>query len=179
MKLYFTTILVFLFSSLFGQTMWDEPLPIRQTQDLAWNKSSVLTENNEMIHVWIETTYETNHIFATKLDSEGNSLWGEEPIQVNTSSINKQDPKVITTSDGGSVIIWKDGLFQPNTLKAQKLNSSGSLLWLENGVTLGENYDGYSGHLFPNSNGGAVVVWLEETFLAVSLDSNGDRKSVV
>ncbi|MFA7056682.1 MAG: hypothetical protein WC155_03860, partial [Candidatus Cloacimonadales bacterium] len=173
MKLYFTTILVFLFSSLFGQAMWNEPLPIRQSGNLEWYNSSILTENDEMIHVWSETTYETNHIFATKLDSEGNPLWGEEPIQVNTSSIDEQDLKVITTSDDGCIIIWKDGLSQPNTLKAQKLNSSGSLLWLENGVTLGENYDGYSGHLFPNSNGGAVVVWLEETFLAVSLDSNG------
>lgn len=173
MKLYFTTILVFLFSSLFGQAMWNEPLPIRQSGSLEWYNSSILTENDEMIHVWSETIHRARDIFATKLDSEGNSLWGEEPILVSNSSGNKFNPKVITTSDGGSVIVWEDYLSYPNKLRAQKLNSAGSLLWSEEGIILAEDYEGFFTQMFPNNDGGAIVVWAEEVFKAVSLDSNG------
>ena len=173
MKLYFTTIIVFLFSSLFGQAMWNESLPIRQSGNLEWYNSSILTENDEMIHVWSETIHQTRDIFATKLDSEGNSLWGEEPILVSNSSGNKSNPKVITTSDGGCVVVWEDYLSYHNKLKAQKLNSSGSILWSEEGIILAEDYEGFFTQMFPNNNGGAIIVWAEEVFKAVSLNSNG------
>ncbi len=175
MKLYVFAILLLITNFLFCQTMWDETLSIRQGGDLEWGQASVTTENNEIVHVWSENAIGVNDIFAMKYDNQGNPLWGDEALLIDNSNNIQAYPKIISTNDGGVVIIWLTYSSQ-TSIMAQKLDASGNKLWSESGITISNNYQVVQPNrivLFPNEIGGAIVTWVDYDTIAQNLDSNG------
>lgn len=175
MKLYISVVLVLMANVLFSQTMWDEPLSIRQGGNVEWGQVSVTTEDNEIVHVWLENVSGVNDVLAMKYDSQGNALWGDEPLVLDCSNYSQGNPKIIETNDGGFVVVWIDYLNQTNIM-AQKLDASGNKLWTESGVFISNDYQEAFPHrilLFPNEIGGAIVSWIDYNAVAQNLDSNG------
>ncbi len=174
MKLYVTVVLALMANILFSQTMWDNPLLVRQGGNLEYNQSSVTTEDNGIIHVWSEVRNQDRDIFAMKFDNEGNSMWGQEPLIIDNSELGQANPQIIASNDGGYVIAWlaMDTQSYPYDVKVQKINSTGDILWQENGINIHNQYtDGLK--LLPNDFGGAIVVVSGAYTKVYSLDMNG------
>jgi len=175
MKLYVSAILLLITNLLLGQTVWDDALSIRQGGNVEWVQASVTTENNEIVHVWTENVIGVNDIVAMKYDNQGNPLWGDEALLIDYSNNIQASPKIISTNDGGVVIVWLSYSSQISIM-AQKLDASGNKLWTESGIYISANYQTVAPSrilLFPNEIGGAIVTWVDDNAMAQNLDSNG------
>jgi hypothetical protein len=74
------------------------------------------------------------HIYAQRLDSNGNALWAAdgEAISSLTQTHGQWYPNVVSDSYGRSIITW----FDTNGLYAQRLDLSGNKLWTADGVVV-------------------------------------------
>jgi hypothetical protein len=74
------------------------------------------------------------HIYAQRLDASGNALWATDGIPV--SSIEQTHsqwyPEIATYTNGRSTITW----FDNSGLYAQRVDSSGTILWTDGGVVV-------------------------------------------
>lgn len=89
-------------------------------------------------------------LYAQKIDAEGEKLWGDGILVAD--SVRK--PQVVRDGSGGAFVLWRDS----NVVWAQRLDATGSPLWPENGIQVGQGeIPDY--HLTYDSSGGIVVVW--------------------
>jgi hypothetical protein len=101
-------------------------------------------------------------IYAQKLDSAGNLLWGVNGQAICTATGNQSAVDLLSNSRvNGTIITWKD---QRNGLQydiyAQKINGNGVPQWTSNGIVV---CNAISDQVNPNitgdNAGGAVIVW--------------------
>jgi hypothetical protein len=89
------------------------------------------SEDNAIV-VWKDTR-DSDSIYAQKLDSDGNRLWGSSDKQVNQNSGTVADygPSVAIDSNNNAIIVWTDNRNGGSNLSiyAQKLNSTGDAQW--------------------------------------------------
>lgn len=99
--------------------------------------------------------------FAYKISPEGSFLWGADGIMLTDSMTYYQpNPKVVTTSDGGSVILWIYAS-TPRKIAIQKYDAMGVPQWGETPIKLSsgtsENYDWPS--LVSSDSGSTILFW--------------------
>ncbi|UCG70092.1 MAG: FG-GAP repeat protein, partial [Thermoplasmata archaeon] len=129
----------------------------------------VIDSEDNAIIVWDDNRESgDNNIYAQKLDSNGDALWGSSDKQVNQNSDTESQarPDVAICSDDTVVVVWYDGRSTPNyNIYAQKLNYTGSAMWGSSDVLVNQNSDSAI-QLRPkvavDSKGNAIVVWEDE-----------------
>ncbi|MBP7562750.1 MAG: hypothetical protein KA886_03085, partial [Candidatus Cloacimonetes bacterium] len=133
-------IFLSLFSGVWAMNVWPEPVMIQETDYYQNDKASVVIGNNTIV-VW--TDFRENHhaLYAQKLSETGQKLWDPEGVKVAEGVSNQRKHKIIASSDGGVIIIWKEYYgtsyqSEPNYLVAQKLDMNGSKLWLNCGKVI-------------------------------------------
>jgi hypothetical protein len=137
----------------------------------------------------------SNHIYAQRIDSNGNRLWENgigsgdfDGIPIITEYV--YDPRIVSNGLGGAVITWYAQRGGPFDIYAQRIDSSGNRLW-ENGVGSGD-YNGipisayFGEQKFPKiisyGVGGAIIIWSDLRggwpnfdIYAQRIDSSGKR----
>jgi len=117
------------------------------------------------IIVWEDSRYTTTkEIFAQRIDSNGNTLWTANGTVICNATNDQLVPKLCSDGNGGAIITWEDirsGIRYD--VYAQKVNSTGHVQWIENGIAIANN----SGHkrnpvITSDGSGGAIVAWQDE-----------------
>ncbi len=97
---------------------------------------------------WSETSGEGYNVHMQLLDTEGNAMWGDEGILLE----NKPNASwtagysLAVTPEGDAVVSWADarndaaGDYQRQTPVLYKINQQKEMLWGEDGVSLGDEY---------------------------------------
>ena len=100
-------------------------------------------------------------IYAQKLDSLGNLLWGANGAAVCTSPGNQSAVDILSNPRvAGSIITWKDMRNGQYDIYAQKLNSTGTAQWTNNGMIVCNSInDQLNPNITGDGKGGAVIVW--------------------
>ncbi len=103
-------------------------------------------------------------IYAQHLAASGASLWAIDGVPV-CSVIDKQtDPKIVSDKLGGVIITWPDkrsGLGYD--VYAQRINSSGAMLWLVNGVAVCTADSSQTSIDITSDNvSGAILTWRDK-----------------
>jgi hypothetical protein len=100
-------------------------------------------------------------IYAQHIDAEGKVKWATDGVVVNDTTDNQQDPVIASDSAGTVIIAWTDRRGGTNfDVYAQRLGSSGNLLWAPGGVPLcTAPGDQFGLRIRRDSFGGAIVVW--------------------
>ena len=156
-------LLLTILSLCFSQFNWENNgLPVRQAGHIEWQRSGAVGHNNEMIFVWSDTRYGVRDIFAQKVDSDGNLLWGTNGNPVVIAPGRQEDPITVSDENGGAYVVWVDYDAEPDIgdIYAQHILSDGTLAWNSRGIAL-SNLPGKQ--LTPNickdGQGGAYVIW--------------------
>jgi hypothetical protein len=101
-------------------------------------------------------------IYAQRMDSLGNLLWGNSAAAVCTAAGNQSAVDIFSNpKTGGVIFTWKD-LRNGATydIYAQKLNTSGVGQWVTNGIAVcNAANDQLNPNITGDANGGAVIVW--------------------
>ncbi|MBU2446679.1 MAG: T9SS type A sorting domain-containing protein [Bacteroidetes bacterium] len=97
--------------------------------------------------------------FVQRLDSMGNRIWGDIGVQVTNrpGNIDNSDVDVTYDGNGGAIVVWAE----EDTVYTQHIDSSGAILWVNDGIRLSSPYEKVSGGIGISSDlsGGAIVFW--------------------
>lgn len=111
-------------------------------------------------------------IYAQRVDSEGNTLWGSGGAQVFVGPA--EGPRVANDGSGGAVIV-----FERNTpdegIYVQRIDAEGSVMWRPDGVPVcvGPPHS-YSPQIVADGVGGAIVFFVDERGVcARRIDADG------
>ncbi len=140
--------------------------------------------NGGVIFCWnINGTSTGTDVVAQRLDNNGNTLWSAGGLLL-CNAVNNQSPfGLIADADGGAIVAWVD-LRNGNTdLFAQRVDASGTILWITNGADVCTESHGQNvATIIPDQHKGAIVSWQDERLISGQLrpyvqhlDSSGNK----
>ena len=139
------------------------------------------------IIVWEDARTGTNwDIYAQRISSTGQLLWGDNGTAICSASKDQYDPQICSDEEGGTIITWCDDRSGDGDIYAQKINSTGQVQWLEGGRVICEAiyYQG-SPQICSDGDGGAIITWtdyrnpvgfMQADIYAQKINSTGDIK---
>ncbi len=160
MQKYILVLLMISCSALLFAQEWPEAIPLRQGVNIEWFRTGTETDDGCAIYVWSDTKLGARDLYAQKVNSAGNMVWGQ-PLLVDGKIDRQEDPVITRTSDGNFIIAWID--FSDDVdgnVYAQKINTDGQLLWQTGGAPVCVYPEiQISLNIEPDNAGGAYIVW--------------------
>ncbi|MCD6246577.1 T9SS type A sorting domain-containing protein [candidate division WOR-3 bacterium] len=124
--------------------------------DSSQSAISLNYDNSRAIIAWQDKRNGNWDIYAQKLDSIGNIQWMQNGVPVCMDSFQQYSPQVSQDTEGNAIIVWEDSR---GKVYAQRLNSSGNILWTENGINIGSNLDEcHNPKIISDNEGGAIII---------------------
>ena len=143
------------------------------------------TGNGTAIVVWRDQRDESNgsDIYAQRVNIHGEVFWAEDGIVVCDAPESQYDPRVVEDGQGGVIIAWVDSRRDTaRDIYAQRVDSSGTMLWSDNGVAVftATGGSGADVDMISDGQGGAILAWGDAlpgraTFFTQRINSNGYR----
>jgi len=119
---------------------------------------------------------DSDAVYAQRVDSQGNMLWGSDGAQVFVGPA--ESPRVASDGSGGGIIVFEQ--VTPSTdsdIYVQKVDAEGDILWGPDGVPIcvGPSHQ-YSPQIVADGAGGAIVFWVDERGVcAQRVDADGHK----
>jgi len=149
------------------------------------------------IIAWRDMSIDTGwdeDVYVQKLDAEGQRMWGEQGILISDAPGQQSDPQIATEGSGGCIIAWPEIQYintKTSGIFAQRINSSGEVLWQEGGVLVSNipqdspisNFGLI--YISGDGDGDSTIIWVADKdpdkawrrsqVYAQKLDANGQR----
>ena len=142
------------------------------------------------IIVWEDERDDTGDVYAQKIDSKGNTLWGANGTVICNATGEQEVVRLCNDGNGGAFIVWEDSrdydAIKKNAIYAQHITVNGQLQWGEGGDLNGTlicNANGfqYSIEICNNGCSGAIISWrdarpedVDDNIYAQYVDINGN-----
>lgn len=106
----------------------------------------------------------TADIYAQRINSSGAVQWTANGVPVSTVVFEQDTIAMISDGLGGAILTWQD--YRSNNgfadIYAQRMNSSGAMLWTANGVNICNQAAAQRGpKLVSDGSGGAFITWYD------------------
>ena len=176
---------------------------INASGDIQWNENGVaicIADNyqssfqicndnaNGVIIIWEDyrnsedkgyPNYNSSDIYTQRINASGNIQWKANGIVICNASDHQGTPKVCSDGDGGAIIVWEDDRSGDygTDVYVQSINSSGKVLWKENGVILANatTYIRKDIDICIDGGGGVIITWEDhDSIYAQRINSLGD-----
>jgi hypothetical protein len=142
-------------------------------------------DNSGAIITWADSRSLTGYdIYAQRMASNGNALWTVDGVAISTAEEFQTDPQICGDGANGAIIVWEDDRDDPYfDIYAQRINSTGNIQWLSNGIPICTSDNAQSvPQITGDGSAGAIIAWQDSRAtpnidIYVNLiDSNGDVK---
>jgi hypothetical protein len=122
---------------------------------------SVLTDGaGGAIIAWSENRGLGYDVYAQRFDPLGAKLWNTDGVPICWELGNQERPKLVIDGVGGAVVAWMDNRVADTGVYAQRLNSSGTVLWDTLGIALCTAVGNRQDHVITTDRmAGAIVAW--------------------
>lgn len=102
----------------------------------------------------------TADIFVQRIDNNGTVRWTNNGVAVCTDAADQTLPVIVPDGQNGAIIAWQDWRSGNRDIYAQRIDSSGNVLWNGNGVAVvAKTGQQRSPRIASDNAGGAIVVW--------------------
>lgn len=128
-------------------------------------KNSTIADvgNGNAIITWEDRRDGNHDIYAQKIDSSGNILWTTNGVAVCNKTTTQKSPKIVSDNAGGAIIVWEDSLNFYWDIYAQRISSSGAVMWSAGGVTVCSSPNTQTNpRLEADGLGGAIITWQDK-----------------
>jgi hypothetical protein len=115
--------------------------------------------------------YSDTNVYAQRINRNGKVNWTHNGIKLTPGVVYQRyldqfRPKICSDGDGGAIITWEEDRTEQwdGDIFAQRVNSSGDVLWTENGTdicTIAKKFAS-SPQICSDGNGGAIIIWEDE-----------------
>ena len=99
--------------------------------------------------------------YVQRIDRDGDSRWGKQGKQIGPAITRPTAPQLATDGSGGAVIVWEAVWRQDIDILIQRVDSSGTPLWEEDGVLVASatGYQSYP-QVIHDGLGNHIVAWI-------------------
>ncbi len=165
-KILFLLLLMLIYSLSFAQVQWQESgVPVRQGENIGWDHTSVSCDDETFVSIWTDTRNGIRGVYAQKIDTNGNLLWGENGIEIYNPDRMQSHPIAISSTNNSVIVCWQDYdavEYYTSKIRVQKIDASGNFLWGEVGILLEESgANGGNPQMVKHSDGGVFIIWNE------------------
>ena len=110
-------------------------------------------------------------IFAQRISATGQTLWTTDGIVICNANGHQRSPSIIADVTGGVIIAWYDSRTSDYPdIYAQKIDISGNIEWVENGVEISIALDSQVDcRLIPYVQGGAIITWNDSRYGSIDI----------
>ncbi|MFX1479263.1 MAG: hypothetical protein ACFFCI_14105 [Promethearchaeota archaeon] len=128
-----------------------------------------------MIITWEDYRSGSAEIYAQRIDSYGNILWGTNGVPISSYIDHQYSPKICSDGSGGAIITWYDYSNGVDTnINVQRIDANGNIQWGYFGIIIcwaagDQRYP----KICSDGVGGAIVVWQDPR--GASTDIYGQR----
>lgn len=150
--------------SAFIVPVWpDSPKPVCFADGAQSNPVAVSHPGSGAVFAWQDERSGNSDIYMQRLCGECDTLtmdWTKNGVPVCTAAGDQQNPVIVCDNSGNTIIVWEDNRNGNSAIYAQKVNASGVVQWVHDGVALcvapfGKKNIAIAG----DSAGGAIVTW--------------------
>ena len=142
--------------------------------------------NGGAILVWEDNRYASYpDVFAQRINAVGTLQWPVNGLAISTVQNYQVSPNITTDNLGGVYIAWGDSRNGFSDIYGQHINSTGSTLWSQNGLSIcSASRDQVYPWMAPDDSGGAIIVWQDSRpvsqtdIYAQRVDGNGNTDFV-
>ena len=147
-----------------------------------WNPQLCIDEMGGAIITWSDDR--GDDIYAQRIDSNGITLWTGNGTVICNATGGQSVPTICSDNAWGAIITWIDNRDPNRDIYAQRIDSNGMTLWINNGIGIcTESNDQEYPKICSGGTEGAIIAWLDhrntwgyETIYAQKVDNNGAVK---
>jgi hypothetical protein len=109
---------------------------------------------------WADQRNGNNDVYAQRVTSTGVVRWASNGVAVTIASGDQVAPKIVSDGAGGAVIAWEDSRNDPGDIYAQRIDSSGTVMWTAGGVAICTAQDAQRvPAIVSDGQHGAILAW--------------------
>ena len=127
------------------------------------NIHSVTDDKGGIIMSWDDnrnSSTTSGDIFVQRVSASGNVKWGANGLVVCDNASFQGSSNIIDAGNGSAIITWEDNRAGNYDIYAQKIDSSGNVLWTINGVAICSKTTNQKNPKIVSDNAsGAIIVW--------------------
>lgn len=164
------------------QFLWPHNgVPVRQGAHVEWQRTGDANADGTMIFAWSDTRTGDRDVYAQKVDTDGNTQWGETGVRLSNALGRQEDPVLVSDGSGGAFVAWID--YRDDELGdvyVQHVTATGELSWDAGGVPVAVNAGSQqTANMARGADGYAYVIWydthlsMETDIFGTALDLNG------
>jgi PKD repeat protein len=116
--------------------------------------------SGDVLITWQDNRSSNNDIYAQRVDSAGKPLWTADGVAICTAANNQPYPQIIHDGSGGAVITWEDFRNGAPDIYAQRIDSTGKILWISDGAaicTAASNQQ--NPQIISDGSSGVIMTW--------------------
>lgn len=132
------------------------------------------------IVTWRDARNGNYDIYAQRINGQGDIVWQPDGVPVCKHPASQTIPEIVSDTQGGAFIVWRDSRNGNQDSYAQRLDSHGRIMWNPDGIevcidnTLQDDIT-----LIPDGDGGFIAVWEDwrsgnQDIYAEKINANGD-----
>ncbi|MFH1194403.1 MAG: hypothetical protein V1720_01745 [bacterium] len=117
------------------------------------------------IMAWLDNRTGSGYdIYAQRINSSGSVQWSANGVLICPLANEEIVPTIVSDGNGGAIIVWADNRNGNRDIFAQKINSSGVIQWINNGVVVcnESNYQANPAATISDGAGGAITSWQDQ-----------------
>ena len=100
-------------------------------------------------------------LYAQYIDRAGNVMWDPEGVNVTNADYCQYDPHLAPDGEGGFIVTWDDQR-DGRRIYAQRIDSTGALLWDPDGVAVCiDEGNRWGPRIISDDTGGAIITWFD------------------
>ena len=149
-----------------GAVLWTaDGVPICTAEGTRWYSQLVSDDAGGAIITWQDRRDDgySEDIYAQRVDSSGAVLWTTDGVPICTAEAAQFSPELVNDGANGAIITWHDKRGGNNDIYAQRVDSSGTVLWTTDGIPIcTAEYDQVYPQLVSDGAGGAIITWRDE-----------------
>jgi len=149
------------------------------------NNPYIVTDGKKgAIIAWNDTRSDTAQadIYAQRMNAAGYPMWTANGVGICVDTFKQKAVKLIDAGNGSAIITWQDARNGDYDIYAQKIDSSGNVLWATNGVPVCiKPFNQINPEIANDMHGGAIIVWEDSSatsgwdIYSQRLDSTGTQ----
>jgi len=117
------------------------------------------------IITWDEPVSVTNtnpNIYAQRVNASGAAEWVTNGVGVCRAANGQRFPQLTSSGNGGAIITWMDSRTNDLDIYAQRIDSTGSTIWTNDGIALSRATSSQTYPLILNdSSNGFIITWAD------------------
>jgi hypothetical protein len=129
-----------------------------------------------VIVAWVDQRGADSDIYAQRVNTSGTALWTSNGVALCTAPLNQGALVLVSDGSGGVFAAWSDDRNGCQDIFAQRVNSSGTILWAANGAQVATGTLCQKGpSMAYDGAGGVFIAWGgDEGVAGQHLDGNGN-----